>query len=65
MAELSTSNADYSGIHGDIVSLLDAARRATARSVNALRPPLIGKLAGASWSLSRAGRNTLHVASSY
>lgn len=36
MAEISTSNTDYSGIHGDIVSLLDAARRATARSVNAL-----------------------------
>ena len=28
--------AGYAGIHGGIVELLDAARRATARSVNAL-----------------------------
>lgn len=40
MSELIPSSAgeapDYSGIHGDIVALLEAARRAAARSVNAL-----------------------------
>ena len=28
--------ADYAAVHGDIVALLEAARRAAARSVNAL-----------------------------
>lgn len=37
MTDLISANAnDYSGIHGDIVALLEAARRAAARSVNAL-----------------------------
>ena len=37
MTDLTPANAnDYSGIHGDIVALLEAARRAAARSVNAL-----------------------------
>ncbi|MDV7210097.1 PDDEXK nuclease domain-containing protein [Azotobacter beijerinckii] len=36
MTELTSSNTDYSGIHGDIVALLEAARSAAARSVNAL-----------------------------
>jgi len=36
MTELTTTNAEYSGIHGDIIALLEAARRAAARSVNAL-----------------------------
>lgn len=36
MTELSPGSADYSGIHGDIVSLLESARRAAARSINAL-----------------------------
>lgn len=36
MTELTPGNADYSGIHGDIVSLLESARRAAARSINAL-----------------------------
>nr|MCU0763112.1 DUF1016 N-terminal domain-containing protein [Hydrogenophaga sp.] len=40
MSELIPGSAgeapDYSGIHGDIVALLEAARRAAARSVNAL-----------------------------
>lgn len=40
MSELAPGSADaqpgYSGIHGDIVSLLEAARHAAARSVNAL-----------------------------
>ncbi|KGK81166.1 hypothetical protein DP64_17795 [Stutzerimonas degradans] len=36
MTELTPGNADCSGIHGDIVSLLESARRAAARSINAL-----------------------------
>ncbi len=36
MTELTPGNADYRGIHGDIVSLLESARRAAARSINAL-----------------------------
>lgn len=40
MSELTSENPDaglrYRGIHGDIVALLEAARHATARSVNAL-----------------------------
>lgn len=37
MSGIVPTDADgYSGIHGDIVALLDAARRAAARSVNAL-----------------------------
>ncbi|MFT3821210.1 MAG: PDDEXK nuclease domain-containing protein [Rubrivivax sp.] len=37
MSDLAAAAPDgYSGIHGDIVSLLEAARRAAARSVNAL-----------------------------
>jgi hypothetical protein len=38
----------------DIVALLEAARRAAARSVNALMTPPIGRSAGASSSSSRA-----------
>lgn len=34
--DLTPASADYSGIHADIVALLDTARRAAARSVNAL-----------------------------
>ncbi|MES2259784.1 MAG: PDDEXK nuclease domain-containing protein [Pseudomonadota bacterium] len=36
MTNLMTSNADYSGIHSDIVALLENARRTAARSVNSL-----------------------------
>ncbi len=36
MSELAPASADYSGMHGDIVALLEAARRTAARSVNAL-----------------------------
>ena len=37
MTNLTPASADdYSGIQGDIVALLEAARRAAARSVNAL-----------------------------
>jgi predicted nuclease of restriction endonuclease-like (RecB) superfamily len=36
MTELTPGNVDYRGIHGDIVSLLERARRAAARSINAL-----------------------------
>lgn len=36
MSNIPPINADYSGIHGDIITLLEAARRAAARSVNAL-----------------------------
>ncbi len=37
MSEVAPAGADgYSGIHGDIVALLESARRAAARSVNAL-----------------------------
>ncbi|MCK0507492.1 PDDEXK nuclease domain-containing protein [Aromatoleum anaerobium] len=36
MTDLTPASADYVGIHGDIVALLEAARRAAARSVNAL-----------------------------
>jgi predicted nuclease of restriction endonuclease-like (RecB) superfamily len=36
MSDFTPMHAEYSGIHGDIVELLEAARRAAARSVNAL-----------------------------
>lgn len=36
MTDIVPGSADYSGIHGDIVALLEAARHAVARSVNAL-----------------------------
>lgn len=36
MSELVPASADYSGMHGDIVALLEAARRTAARNVNAL-----------------------------
>ena len=36
MSDLAPASADYSGMHGDIVALLEAARRTAARSVNAL-----------------------------
>jgi len=36
MTDLTPASTDYAGIHGDIVALLEAARRAAARSVNAL-----------------------------
>jgi hypothetical protein len=36
MTDIVPGSADYSGIHGDIVALLEAARRAAARRVNAL-----------------------------
>lgn len=36
MSKIVPASADYSGMHGDIVALLEAARRTAARSVNAL-----------------------------
>lgn len=36
MTDSAPADKDYGGIHGDIVALLEAARRAAARSVNAL-----------------------------
>jgi len=36
MTGLPAAPPDYSGIHGDIVALLESAHRAAARSVNAL-----------------------------
>ncbi|SEF14334.1 Predicted nuclease of restriction endonuclease-like (RecB) superfamily, DUF1016 family [Burkholderia sp. WP9] len=36
MTDIAISSAEYSGIHGDIVALLEHGRRAAARSVNAL-----------------------------
>lgn len=36
MSDIAPASADYSGMHGDIVALLEAARRTAARSVNAL-----------------------------
>ncbi|MGE8637986.1 MAG: PDDEXK nuclease domain-containing protein [Achromobacter sp.] len=36
MTNLVSAGPDYSGIHGDIVALLESTRRAAARSVNAL-----------------------------
>ena len=36
MSDLAPASADYSGMQGDIVALLEAARRTAARSVNAL-----------------------------
>lgn len=36
MTEITATSSDYGGIHGDIVALLEAARRAAARNVNAL-----------------------------
>ncbi|MCM2296259.1 PDDEXK nuclease domain-containing protein [Rhodoferax sp.] len=36
MSKLVHPSADYSGMHGDIVALLEAARRTAARNVNAL-----------------------------
>ncbi len=36
MTDLVSSSPAYSGIHGDIVALLESARRVAARSINAL-----------------------------
>ena len=36
MTDIALSSADYKGIHGDIVAILEGSRRAAARSVNAL-----------------------------
>ncbi len=36
MSELIPGSADYGSMHGDIVALLEDARRAAARSVNVL-----------------------------
>ena len=36
MSDIAPASAGYSGMHGDIVALLEAARRTAARSVNAL-----------------------------
>ena len=36
MTDIALSSADYKGIHGDIVAILEASRRAASRSVNAL-----------------------------
>lgn len=36
MSDIAPASTDYSGMHGDIVALLEAARRTAARSVNAL-----------------------------
>ena len=36
MTEIIPTSVDFSGIHGDIIALLEAARAATARSVNTL-----------------------------
>src|SRR5471030_229611 len=36
MTDIVLSSADYKGIHGDIVAILESSRRAAARSVNAL-----------------------------
>ncbi|MBU6490040.1 MAG: DUF1016 domain-containing protein, partial [Burkholderiales bacterium] len=36
MTDLRTDNADYGAVHGDIIALLETARRTAARSVNAL-----------------------------
>jgi hypothetical protein len=47
VAKLEAGNtADYARIHGDIVALLEAARRAAARSVNAL-------MTGTYWEVGR------------
>ena len=36
MTDIVLSGADYKGIHGDIVAILESSRRAAARSVNGL-----------------------------
>ena len=36
MTDQAPADKDYGGIHGDIVALLETARRAAARNVNAL-----------------------------
>lgn len=36
MTDLRTDNSDYGAVHGDIIALLETARRTAARSVNAL-----------------------------
>ena len=36
MTDIVPDSADYSGIHGDLVALLEAARRAAARRLNTL-----------------------------
>ena len=46
MPDFTPTHAEYSGIHGDIVTLLEAARRAAARSVNAL-------MAATYWEIGR------------
>ncbi len=46
MSDLVPDAADYGGIHSDIVGLLESARRATARNVNAL-------MAATYWEIGR------------
>lgn len=46
MADIAPSPTDYSGVHGDIVALLEAARRAAVRSLNAL-------MTAAYWEIGR------------
>jgi hypothetical protein len=45
--------AGYAGIHGDIVELLDSARRSAARRVNALMTASTGRSANGSSTPSR------------
>lgn len=46
MTDIAPSSTDFGGVHGDIVALLEAARRAAARSLNAL-------MTAACWEIGR------------
>ena len=56
MSDTKPPSAVYNAAHSEIVLLLDAARRAAVRSVNAIMTQAIGKLAGVLWHRSKAAR---------
>jgi len=56
MSELASGNADYANIHGEIVDLLEAARRAAVRSVNAVMTTTYWKTAAAPSISNRVDR---------
>jgi len=58
------SLAGYIGIQGGIVELLDAARQAAARSVNALMTASYWRSAAASWRPSNRASGARDMASS-
>ena len=57
MTAMTPDPPEYASVHADIVALLEAARAAAARTVNALMTPPTGRSADASSNLSKVDRN--------